>query len=245
MWVELASIPFEVKCRFPENEAFLKDYETPKTPLFTVEPTDKDLEMIQAKHDRSARAGGKVPQQLERPFLENTALMLLSARELVAHDVLLIHSSALCMDGEGYLFMAPSGTGKSTHARLWREVFGDRVWMVNDDMPMLRIEKSRVMVCGTPWNGKHRLGLNASVPLKAIVWLYRSETNQIQPLSKAEAFPFVVHQAFGYDDLAIQSKIMNLEVRLLELVSRYKLGCTISTEAPSVAWEGMNTGYSC
>ena len=83
------------------------------------------------------------------------------------------------MDGAAYLFTAPSGTGKSTHTRLWREVFGDRVWMINDDKPMLRISENLVTAYGTPWNGKHHISRNASAPLKAIVQLNRGKENII------------------------------------------------------------------
>ncbi len=84
-----------------------------------------------------------------------------------SYDTVLFHGSALAIDGDGYLFTAKSGTGKSTHTRLWRERFGDRVVMINDDKPLLHIDAGSVIAYGTPWNGKHRLGTNASVPLRA------------------------------------------------------------------------------
>ena len=240
MRVELAGVPFEVRCRFPENEVFLKDYETSKAPLFVIAPTDEDLVWTQGEYDRSARCRREAPRRHDAPYLENTALMLLAARELVDYDVLQIHGSALCMDGEGYLFMAPSGTGKSTHARLWRETFGDRVWMVNDDKPLLRIEEDRVLVCGTPWDGKHHLSRNASVPLKAMACLYRNEANCIRAISKVEAFPFILRQAIGSNDPTIQDRFMALEARLVSAVPCYALGCTVDAVAAKMAWEGMN-----
>lgn len=93
------------------------------------------------------------------------------AAALLYYNILLMHGSALCMDGEAYIFAAPSGTGKSTHARLWREVFGDRVWMINDDKPLVRVEEERAFVFGSPWCGKHKLGCNGSARLKAVVEL--------------------------------------------------------------------------
>ena len=113
-------------------------------------------------------------------------LHALLAEKLVAYGALLMHGSALCMDGNAYIFTAKSGTGKSTHARLWREAFGDRVWMINDDKPMIRVDEMRVY--GTPWDGKHHLSRNASAPLKAIVKLERAEENRVAPLAKADAF---------------------------------------------------------
>ena len=66
------------------------------------------------------------------------------------------------------MFTAPSGTGKSTHARLWREAFGERVVMINDDKPLLLVRPEGVTVYGTPFRGKHGLGGDRSAPLRAI-----------------------------------------------------------------------------
>ena len=80
------------------------------------------------------------------------------------------------MDGEAYIFTAVSGTGKSTHAMLWREVFGERVRMINDDKPLIRITpEGKAVVYGTPWDGKHHLSKNSAFPLKAICWLTRAK----------------------------------------------------------------------
>jgi serine kinase of HPr protein (carbohydrate metabolism regulator) len=59
------------------------------------------------------------------------------------YDTFLFHGSAIAVDGVGYLFTAKSGTGKSTHARLWRELLGARAVMVNDDKPLLRVTEGR------------------------------------------------------------------------------------------------------
>ena len=74
-----------------------------------------------------------------RAYVEWIAIYRRLSDYVLQKDVLLFHSSALALDGQVYLFAAPSGTGKSTHARLWRETFGDRVVMVNDDKPLLKI----------------------------------------------------------------------------------------------------------
>ena len=239
MKVELAGVPFEVKCRFPENEAFLKDYETDKAPLFLIAPTDEDLAASQAAYDRFAEERGKTPVLCDTALLERTSLLLKTARKLTSYDVLMVHGSALCMDGEGYLFIAPSGTGKSTHARLWRETFGSRVWMINDDKPVLKIENGSVTAYGTPWDGKHRLSRNASAPVKAMAWLYRDRENHIERLPKKKAFPFMAVQSYASEDPTVMTRIMNLEAKILNKVPFYALGCNMSAEAALTAWKGM------
>ena len=247
----LAGIPVEIRCRYEENRIFLKDYLTDRDPLLTIEPSADDLEQIQEGLNRMDEAEKFPKRRRPESFLENNAIHALLAEKLVEHNVLLMHGSALCMDGKAYIFTAASGTGKSTHARLWREVFGDRVWMINDDKPMLRIEESGVTVWGTPWDGKHRLSRNASARLHAIIRLVRSKENRMTSMSKAEAFPVVMAQTFASDHPAAMMHIVQLETQLLDAVDFYTLECNMNPEAAETAWETLKgpslppgSGYS-
>ncbi len=237
---EIAGVPVRIVCRYEKNRDFFGDYFSDGEPLFTAAPTDADLSEMQAEFERTDRKNGREPFRRSAQFLENNAIHGIIARKMLDHSVLLMHGSALCMDGEAYIFTAPSGTGKSTHARLWREAFGDRVRMINDDKPMLKIEEDRVYVCGTPWNGKHRLGENAAAPLKAIVSLNRGEKNVIRPVSRADLFPVIMRQCYGSTDGAAALKILSLEKKLRGLVSTYELFCNMEPEAAVTAYNGMN-----
>ena len=238
--IELAGVPIRVKCQFRENRTFFQDYLTEKDALLTINPSADDLAQMQADFDRMDEAEDVPKHRRAETFLENNAIHALLAEKLVAYDVLLMHGSALCMDGQGIVFTAKSGTGKSTHARLWREAFGDRVWMVNDDKPLLKITETGVTVWGTPWDGKHRLSRNAGAPLKVIVNLCRDETNHIEPMAKADAFPVLMKQCFVSRNPATMARIMDLEKRLLNAVDFYTLGCNMERSAAVVAWEGIN-----
>lgn len=143
------------------------------------------------------------------------------------------------MDGEAVIFTANSGTGKSTHSRLWREMFGDQVWMINDDKPLLRIGEESVLVFGSPWDGKHHLSRNASAPLKAIVKLERAEVNHIEPIKKEEAFPILMKQCYVSRNPATTLRTLDLIQRLLRMTDFFKLGCNQDPEAAGVAWEGI------
>lgn len=244
MLIEIAGVPLEVNCRYAENERFFREYETHQLPFFSIAPTDEDLKRMQVNHFTLAQAEGRPKQIHSDAFLENNAIHALLAEKLVEYDVLLMHGSALCMDGVAYLFTAPSGTGKSTHTRLWREVFGDRVWMINDDKPMLRISDNGVTVYGTPWNGKHHISRNASAPLKAIVLLNRGKENRIEPMSKADAFTVVMKQALTSKIPSVMMKIIQLENNLLNAVDFYQLSCNMEPEAARVAWQRISSGSS-
>ena len=237
--VELAGVPIGIRCAHRENKAFLLEYLTDRTPTFTIEPTSADLQTSQAECDRLDASEGREARRRSDMFLENIAIHRMLAERLTEYDVLLMHGSALCIDGDAYLFTAPSGTGKSTHARLWREMFGERVFMINDDKPLLRIFADGVRVYGTPWDGKHDLSTNASAPLRAIAVLERAAENRVEPLSKRDAFPALITQAFFSQDPAIMTRVMTLEKKLLDRVGFYTLRCNMEPDAARVAYEGM------
>ena len=238
--VSLADVPIRIICRHEGNKAFLQDYLTGREPLLTIEPTKADLAGIQQELDRIAEAEGNPKEQHSDFFLENNAIHALVAERLLDFNTLLIHGSALCMDGQAYLFIAPSGTGKSTHSRLWREAFGDRVWMINDDKPLIRFEDGRATVYGSPWDGKHHLSRNASAPLKAIVSLHRDRTNHIEAMRRQDAFLMLLRQRYSLKDDAGIRRIIALKTALLDTAAFYRLYCNMETEAAWTAWKGVS-----
>lgn len=187
-------------------------------------------EDIEAERERSE------DQQFSDAYYETLAVQRMLSHWLLKQNVLLFHGSALSLDGRGYLFTAPSGTGKSTHARLWRERFGERVTMINDDKPFLRIADDRITAYGSPWSGKHRLDTNTSVPLHAIAVIEQAKENSIERITPSEAVTTLLQQAYREDDMA---QIFPLVLKLAELVPVYRLKCSMDPEAAEVAYEGM------
>ena len=158
---------------------------------------------------------------------------------IVEFGAMLIHSSAISLDGEAYLFTAPSGTGKSTHTRLWREHFGERAVMVNDDKPIVREQDGRFFVYGTPYMGQHKLGANISAPVKAVCIVTRGTKNEIERLSAAECISMILNQTLMPADETLMDMLLDTLERFLEYVPVYRLKCDISDEAVCVAYEGM------
>ena len=173
-------------------------------------------------------------------YLEFLAVQRKVTEALLDYDTILFHASALAVDGQGYLFTALSGTGKSTHASLWRKQFGDRVTMINDDKPFIRIGENEARVYGSPWDGKHHLSTNTSVPIKAIVILTRDTTNHIERITADEAFPILYQQTQRFPGMERQLKVLDLLKALTERVALYRLGCNMDPEAAIVSYEGMN-----
>lgn len=237
--ISLADVPVCISCRYQENKAFLQDYLTDRRPLFTVSPTDQDIRRMQEDFDRMDEADGIPKQQRTERLLENNAIHALLAEKLVEYGVLLMHGSALCMDGQGIIFTGKSGTGKSTHARLWREAFGSRVWMINDDKPLIRLADGKAVVYGSPWDGKHHLSRNACAPLKAIVSLHRDRNNRIEPMGREEAFLMLLRQRYALRDDSLARLIIALQAELLDAAAFYRLYCNMETEAAWTAWKGV------
>ena len=237
--VEIAGVPFLIQSRFEEFRKFFRNYPSEKEPRFIICPTDADLEKVNENYKRAYEADCPSDGRLSELFLELNAIHGILAEKIVSENVLLIHGSALSFNGEAVVFTAKSGTGKSTHAKLWRDVFGGRIVMINDDKPFIRIEEGSVTVWGTPWNGKHHLSSNISAPLKAIVSLKRGAVNRIDPLSPAEAFPLLMESSYKSNDPASAVKIIEMEKKLLNAADYYALRCNMDPEAAHVCCGGI------
>ena len=114
-------------------------------------------------------------------------IMVVYGQACLAHQSILIHASAITFQNKGYAFLGKSGTGKSTHSRLWlANVEGTA--LLNDDNPALRLEKNgQVYLYGTPWSGKTSCYKNRKVPLEALVRLKQSSENSIAIKTGVEA----------------------------------------------------------
>lgn len=237
--VKLAEVPVRIRALHPETKQFLRDYLSQEEPLFTVamEQADIDRERVLGEENRAAE--GLPPLACTDRYLETLAIYRKLAERITEQNVLLFHGSVVAVDGQAYLFTAKSGTGKSTHARLWRELFGERAVMINDDKPLLRVEEDRVLAFGTPWNGKHRLGGNLSAPLKALCVLTRDESNHIEPLAPEEAFPMLVQQCYRPESGEGVLRVLELLDRLSRTVKLYRLGCNMEPEAARISYQGM------
>ncbi|WP_149524381.1 hypothetical protein [Sphingobacterium hotanense] len=106
-------------------------------------------------------------------------IMVAFGQACLAHRTLLIHASVVENGEAAVAFLGKSGTGKSTHSRLWM-AHNPNIRLLNDDNPAIRIlEGNKVMVYGTPWSGKTHCYRNARLPLVSIIRLEQSAKNEI------------------------------------------------------------------
>lgn len=114
--------------------------------------------------------------------------------QLLKHGGMMLHSSAVELDGKAYLFSADPGVGKSTHTRLWQQVFGERAHVFNDDKPALRCIDGKWYAYGTPWCGKDGININMKVPVAGICFMKQAQENKIRRLSQFEAAQRIIPQ---------------------------------------------------
>lgn len=228
--VKLAEITINIETRCEYTKKLFDDYICENTEPFDIIIRYDDAELV-----RECANDPCYPEFYHESLLVYRKI----CTAIVEYGAMLVHSSAISLDGEAYLFTAPSGTGKSTHTRLWREHFGERAVMINDDKPIVRERDGRFFVYGTPYMGQHKLGSNICAPIKAVCIVARGGKNEIERLSAAECISMLLNQTLMPADETLMDMLLNTLESFLEKVPVYRLKCDISDEAVCVAYEGM------
>ena len=161
-------------------------------------------------------------------------------KSLLKFDGFMLHSSAVCIDENAYLFSGQSGIGKSTHTKLLLDLLKERCFILNDDKPAIRFSQSGgINVYGTPWSGKQDLNKNVKAPLKGICFISRSETNKIELLSKKMAAVHIINQFTNNFTKAQWEKVLSMIDVLVENVPVYKLYCNKDISAAKLSFENL------
>ena len=170
---------------------------------------------------------------------ESVAILRVICDYIIQKGGFFLHCSCLRFDGGAIIFTAPSGTGKSTHAALWRRVFGDRVEMINDDKPLVREKDGAFTIYGTPWNGKHHIGSNISAPIRAVFFLQQAPENSAEPVDAFTALSLLLQQTVLPTDRGDMTALLDMLGQLIERTSMYKLRCNISDDAVYTAYRAI------
>lgn len=236
----IAGHNIEIKSFYKDVHLLCTDYITNGEPDFSVEIRQSDIDFERKKSADEDKSQGIAIRSFPDSYLETLAVYRKICEQLISDDIVLFHGSCVAVDGVGYLFTAKSGTGKSTHTRLWKEVFGERFVMINDDKPLLKITEHYVSAYGTPWDGKHHQSNNFVVPLKAICILERDEKNRIEQLDVKTAYPMLMQQIYRPQNPQKMLQTFTLLDKLTSHMKLYRLGCNMELQAASVAYTGMN-----
>ena len=195
----------------------------------TLSVTDKHLENMLLRSVEGTTIGG----------IENLAMSSEFNREAIKYGVMLVHSSALIYNNGAYLFSADSGVGKSTHTKLWLKAFGDKVHIMNDDKPVVRLYDDHAQAYGTPFDGGSGIALNESYPLKAIIFVERGEENSVRIPDNKEIIQKLYFQTARMVNRETAEKMLINMERLLHLTKFYVLTCNMDISAAYTAYNSI------
>jgi len=109
-------------------------------------------------------------------------------------NMIALHSSAIIYNNKAYLFSACSGTGKTTHTNIWKELYD--ISILNGDISVISNEKSIPMVLGIPWCGSSNAFSNTNITLGGIFFLKQNTVNSIQKLSHFDSILNICARCF-------------------------------------------------
>ena len=228
-----------VSSLFASTRDYCGKYLTEEIPECEITVTREDLTFEQEALRQEALEEGIRIRTFTDPFLERTAIQRKLAEFLFDRDILMTHGSTVAVDGKAYLFTAKCGTGKSTHTRLWRQVFGQRAVMVNDDKPFLKLTAVGVLACGSPWSGKHGLDTNVTLPLQGICILTRGKENSIRQITAEEALPMLLRQSYCPMEQSKRVQFEMLVQQLAEKTPLWHMECNMDPSAAEVSHNAM------
>ena len=156
---------------------------------------------------------------------------------IVPLGAIAIHSSVLVKDGGAVLCLGESGTGKSTHTRLWREHI-EGTTLLNDDSPIIRLVDGVPTAFGSPWSGKTPCYRNLSYPIRGFIRLSQAPYNKIHRLSVLNAIGALLPScppAFAYDD-SLQDSICDTLSDMISHVPVFHLECLPDAAAAELSY---------
>lgn len=238
--IRIADTVIEIHSLYDEIYKHCFEYITDDEDItITVKTTLEDIDFEKDKALKGLTSNEENPSLFPDSFLEINAVHRKICSELIHHNILLLHGSAVAVDGKAYIFIAPSGTGKTTHTNLWlKNIKGS--FIVNGDKPLLKVRDHKIAVYGTPWCGKEKMQTNTCVDLQAIIVLDRSDNNEISEISFKQAFSPILAQSYRSTDKNYILKTVEIITQLSQNVRFYHIRCNMQDEASLLAYKYMN-----
>lgn len=175
--------------------------------------------------------GRKHTVQLKKDAYENkvgvkSVLNAIGAEHLVIEKQgVILHASFIEHNGKAILFTAPSGTGKSTQADLWRKHRNAEI--VNGDRAVIRLIDGKAYACGIPFAGSSTYCKNRTLPLESIVYLGQAPETTIEKLQGIQGFKKIWEgctvNTWNQEDVA---KALDIVQEITAKIPVYYLQCT-------------------
>ena len=231
-YIEIAGLTVEINHTYPNVRQHCESYLVDAPQMCDI-IAHTSKEQINRESVESERANG---HSFSRGYLEDICLYRSIAEQLPHFDAFVFHGAAVNIDGAGFIFTAPSGTGKTTHVKLLMENYPNRVSIINGDKPVIRFCNDGVYVCSTPWAGKEDMKTNTRARLRGICILRRGESNSIRRIEPSAFFGEIIHQVYLPMESDAREKTLDLMNILGAKVNFYLLECNISPEAAQTSF---------
>lgn len=228
--INLANMIIRIQGVYDTLREYCKEYITTEKEIedFSITVTSEEIQ--------NERESNECDQKSDN-YIEIIMTLLKIADELPDRNKFLMHGALVAWKRAGYIFTAPSGTGKTTHVRLWEKYLGSDAEIINGDKPILEVKEDEIVAYGTPWAGKERLQKNTCVPVRGICFLRQSEINTIHKLSKKEALLLLLPQIYIMSDSQKAGKTLELFSEVLERIPIYEFRCNISEQAVKCSFD--------
>lgn len=225
--VQLAELNIGIENKYDYIYNMCVDYITDNAYDFTVSASDDEI----MAEDKGTSFG--------EGYLESLAIYRKIAEKVLGYNGFLIHGVVAEVNKCGVAFLARSGVGKSTHARLWKELLKNEMTIINGDKPLVRIIDGKIFAYGTAWAGKENIHSNTKTELRKICFIERSEKNECSPMKKNMVFERLIKQIYIPKDKSLLYLTLEYMSTLIEKCDFYQIKCNTDISAAETAYEGI------
>lgn len=211
------------------------------SPYKSIKQKEPDMNIITTEKDIQFEKN--IDDQYDDVYYEMVAIFRKITEQIYDFDGMFLHASVVKKEEDGYMFLAPSGIGKTTHTRQWTKYFYDAS-IINADKPIIRFFGDEVYAYGSPWCGIEGWQRNDKAKLKSAAFIEQSVNNKITKIPNCEVLKRIVLQIQIPKNPKRRIKHYELLDKLIKNIPFYLLECDISNEAVEVAYNQMR-GDAC
>ena len=230
MIYEIAGLRVKIENRYDFTTKYCQEY--------LSEDQTSTVDITASVTDEEFAAEKALSSEFSDGYIENICLYRSICRQIPVLGRMLLHGAVLEYDGKAYAFLGRSGTGKSTHTRLWKKYLGTPK-MINGDKPILQYVGAGFIAHGTPWRGKESWGARTSAPLCGLCFLEQSKENSIRKLTPSETSSRLFGQILLPEEEQSVIATLDLTDKLITAIPSYLLQCDISRDAVKLSFEKL------
>lgn len=228
--IEIAQVKIKINNKYEYLNHFCKDF------IITSDNYDFEVSVNEDEIDNERKLA---EEPFSNGYYESLCMYRKICYKMLDYNAFIMHAATIKIDDYAYMFLAKSGTGKTTHCRLLKEYLNDRMSFINGDKPIIKIIDGIPYAFGTPWNGKERYGSNTYAEIKALVFIERNEENSIIKLNGKDILPKVIHQILIPTSEYEVDKTFNLLNILLNKTNSYLLKCNMNIDAAECSYNAI------